>query len=496
MKRIVRRSLCCMAISSLLLVFAGTCARADGAKRLRVTANHRYLEYEDGKPFFYLGDTAWELFHKLNREEATQYLANRAQKGFTVIQATVLSGMDALTVPNAYGDLPFANGDPTKPNEAYFRHVDFIVNKAAELGLYIGMLPTWGRHWASGTGVLNTKNAREYGRFLGARYKDKPIIWILGGDRSIGNDEERAVIDSLVTGLVEGDGGAHLKTFHPRGPGMSSIKLNDASWLDFNMNQSSHSARDHDNGLYAEHDYALRPEKPTIDGENRYEQLPVAFHFRGMSGLDRFDDYDVRQSAYWSILAGACGHTYGNNNIWQIFKPTRGKDGNQSAGAIPLQDALTAGKLGDPWMGLEGGALGANIPWYEAMDHPGAFQMGFVRRLFESVPFTRMVPDQRIILNGPVTGGAKIRAARSWDASFAIVYSPRGESFTLDKSIIKAQRVKEIWYDPRYGISYEIHQTDGWGIQTYTPPTTGRGNDWVFLLEDAAAQYPLPGISH
>jgi hypothetical protein len=477
----------------MLLAVVGQGAKADGAKRLRVTANHRYLEYEDGKPFFYLADTAWELFHKLNREEATQYLTNRAQKGFTVIQATVLSDMNGLTVPNPYGDLPFANGEATKPNEAYFQHVDFVVRKAAELGLYIGMLPTWGRYWASGTGIFNTKNAREYGRFLGARYKDKPIIWILGGDRSIGNDEERAVIDAMAAGLAEGDGGSHLKTFHPRGPGMSSIKLNDATWLDFNMNQSSHSARDHDNGLYAEHDYALKPEKPTLDGENRYEQLPVAFHFRGMSGLDRFDDYDVRQSAYWSILAGACGHTYGNNNIWQIFKPA--KDSNKSAGAIPIQDALTASKLGDPWMGLEGGALGANIPWYEAMDHPGAFQMGFVRRLFESIPFTKMVPDQKIILNGPVTGGAKIRAARSSDGSFAIVYSPRGESFSLDKGIIKAQRVKEIWYDPRYGISFEIHQTDNAGIQTYTPPTNGRGNDWVFLLEDAAAGYPLPGVS-
>ena len=491
MRQNFRRAARSIAIVAVVALIASGSAWADGAKRLRVSDNHRYLQYEDGKAFFYLGDTAWELFHKLNREEATRYLTNRAQKGFTVVQATVLAAGNGMTVPNAYGDLPFVGGDVTKLNEAYFKHVDFIVNKAAEVGLYVGMLPSWGNYWASANAVFTAKTAQEYGRFLGARYKDKPIIWILGGDRSIENDAERAIVDALAAGLTEGDGGAHLKTFHPRGPGLSSIKLNDASWLDFNMYQSSHSARDHDNGLYAEHDYALKPEKPTIDGENRYEQLPVAFHFRGMSGLDRFDDYDVRQSAYWSILAGACGHTYGNNNIWQIFKPAAGK----GAGFVPLQDAVASGRLGDPWMGLEGGALGANIPWYEAMDHPGAFQMGFVRRLFESVPFTKMVPDQRIILNGPTTGGAKIRAARSSDGSFAIVYSPRGESFTLDKSIIKADRLKEVWYDPRYGISYVIHQTDRWGMQTYTPPTNGRGNDWVFLLEDAAAGYPLPGIS-
>jgi Protein of unknown function (DUF4038)/Putative collagen-binding domain of a collagenase len=473
-----------------LIAPAACGASAFAGSKLKVSENHRYLQYEDGKPFFYLGDTAWELFHRLDRDEATLYLTNRSKKGFTVIQATVISEMDGLKTPNAYGDVPFVDGNPSKPNEPYFRHVDFIVDKAAELHLFIGMLPTWGRYWASGTGIFNPKNARDYGRFLGARYKDKPIIWILGGDRALGHAEERAVIDAMASGLTEGDGGVHLKTFHPRGPGLSSIKLNDASWLDFNMYQSSHSARDHDNGLYAEHDYALKPEKPTLDGENRYETLPVAFHFRGMSGLERFDDYDVRQSAYWSILAGACGHTYGNNNVWQMYKVP--VDKNASAETAPAGDT---GRLGDPWMGREGSRLGANVAWYEALDHPGAFQMGLVRRLFESIAFMKLVPDQHIILNGPATGGAKIRAAKSSDGSFAIIYSPRGESFTLDKSIIKAERVKEIWYDPRYGVSYLFHETDGWGIQTYTPPTNGRGNDWVLLLEDASAGFSLPGSS-
>jgi hypothetical protein len=146
----------------------------------------------------------------------------------------------------------------------------------------------------------------------------------------------------------------------------------------------------------------------------------------------------------------------------------------------------------NPWMGGKGGMIGANVPWYDALDRPGAFQMQFMRRLFESVPFQNMVPDQSIILNGPTTGGAKIRAVRSFDSSFAIIYSPFGESFTLNKNLVKAQRFKEIWYDPRYGISYEIAEPQHWGIQTYAPPTSGRGQDWVLLIEDAAKNYPLP----
>ncbi len=471
---------------------SGAVPPAGVAGRLRVSANHRYLEHEDGKPFFYLGDTAWELFHRLNREEATHYLANRAQKDFTVIQAVILSEVGDLKTPNAYGDLPLIDRDPTRPNEAYFRQVDFVVNKAGELGLFIGMLPTWGRYWATGSSIFTPATAREYGRFIGRRYRDKALIWILGGDHSVADHQERMIVDSMAAGLKEGDGGTHLITFHPIGPGDSSFKLNDAPWLDFNMFQSSHAARDLDNGLYVEHDYALTPRKPTMDGENRYECIPVAFYFGGMTRIDRFDDADVRQAAYWSLLAGACGYTYGNNNIWQMFDPARAKE-ESKAERPPRSTQQRVAE--NPWLGARGGLLGADIPWYDALDHPGAFDMTHVRRLFESLPFTRLVPDQSMIMDGPMTGGAKIRAAKSSDGSFAIIYSPFGEAFTVNKHVIQARRLKEVWFDPRYGVSYEIHEADAWGFQRYKPVTSGRGNDWILLLEDVAAGYPLPGPS-
>ena len=66
-------------------------------KTLKLSDNRRYLSYGDGRPFFYLGDTAWALFHRLNRKEADRYLSNRASKGFTVIQAVGTS---------PYGSIP------------------------------------------------------------------------------------------------------------------------------------------------------------------------------------------------------------------------------------------------------------------------------------------------------------------------------------------------------------------------------------------------------
>jgi len=433
------------------------------APRLKVSPNHRWLQYSDGRPFFYLADTSWHLFPNVTREQADLYLENRAAKGFTVIQACVLNN---VSEPNAYGEKPLIDQNPEKPNENYFRQVDYIVNKAEALGLFIAMLPTWGNNWtrhgSNPSLLFNPGNARIYGRFLGNRYKTKPIIWILGGDEGIRTDEERAIIESLSQGLREGDGGTHLISYHPRGPGRSSDYFPQNSILDFNMYQSSHGAHDHDNGLFAEHDYALQPPKPTLDGEPRYETIPVGFYYPQSSKYDRFDDYDVRQAAYWSVLAGACGHTYGNNNIWQMWEP----------GRTP--------------------AISPNLFWYESLDHPGAFQMGVLRRLFESRPFQKLVPDPALVVNGPTSGGAKMRAARAEDGTFAFLYSPRGESFTVDKTRLKATRLKEIWFDPRYGSSYDFHTTTAEGYQTYVPPTSGRGQDWILILEDEDARFSAP----
>ena len=99
---------------------------------------------KDDKPFFWLGDTAWELFHRLDSIQADQYLKRRAEQGFTVIQAVALAEFDGLHTPNPYGELPLENDDPAKPREAYFKHVDYIIDQANKYGLAIGLLPTWG----------------------------------------------------------------------------------------------------------------------------------------------------------------------------------------------------------------------------------------------------------------------------------------------------------------------------------------------------------------
>ncbi|PSB14721.1 hypothetical protein C7B76_15445 [filamentous cyanobacterium CCP2] len=449
--------------------------------QLTVSPNRHYLLKEDGTPFFYLGDTAWELFHRLNREEAQLYLENRAAKGFTVIQAVVLAELDGLDAPNPYGHTPLQNNDPTCPNEAYFQHVDFIVETAARLGLYVGMLPTWGDkvHWLRGTTpeIFTPETAQVYGEFLGQRYQDQPIIWILGGDRDPKTDGHLAIWRAMAAGLKAGDRGKHLMTFHCQSN--SAQWFHNDDWLDFNLFQSGHGEKNCPCHQTVTANYHRSPVKPTLNGEPCYEDIPVRFWeintpyrkwnklpiVRQITRQQRgvFDDYDVRQAAYWSLLAGACGHTYGHNSVWQMWEPGR-------LSFVPAQQS-----------------------WQEALDRPGAVQMGYVRRLFESRPFTQLIPDQAILSSNLGKGANDTLAARAEDGSFLFVYIPTGNPVRVRLTAIQGNSIAAYWYDPRTGKSQAIGMISNQREQEFHPPSQGHGQDWILVLDNAESQFPLPG---
>ena len=430
------------------------------SQELSVSHVKRFLVKKDGSPFFYLGDTAWELFHRLDREEADMYLANRASKGFTVIQAVVLAELDGLQAANPYGNVPLLDNDPLKPNEDYFNHVDYIVGKAASLGLMIGMLPTWGdkfnKKWGVGPEVFTPANAFEYGRFLGNRYKEAPIIWILGGDRNPEDEEDLMIVREMARGLETGDGGKHLMTYHPQGGNNSSQWFHNDDWLDFNFFQSGHGPRDAPNYEHTLLNYSLEPVKPAMDGEPRYEDHPV--RFKPME-YGWFSDFDVRQAGYWSMFSGACGHTYGNHNIWQMWQENR----------KPVSSARTN--------------------WRRALDHSGAFQMGYMRAFFEAYPWQEMMPDQRLILNFNPRSGTYQMAMISKNRDIIFAYNPYGYPIRIDVARMVSGKINAFWYNPRDGEYLFINSVDRTFDEEFVPQSSGRGSDWVLILQDASKRY-------
>ena len=438
--------------------------------KLKVSENKHFLVTESGEPFFWLGDTGWELFHRLTREEADRYLRNRAAKGFTVIQAVIFPSDEWLPMPNAYGELPFQDDDPAKPNDQYFKNVDWIVKRANSLGLYVGLLPTWGTRWCSdaarGTGVFTPENAAAYGEWLGRRYRDCGLVWILGGDRPIATERHRAIIDAMARGLRQGDGGSHLITFHPWGHGGSSEWLQSDPLFDFNLRQNGHNPEYTDNHDQTRADYDRQPAKPVIDAEPMYEDHPIALEAtkHGYSVAA-----DVRRILYWDLFGGACGHTYGDHAVWQFWAPPR----------EPINSPLK--------------------PWYEAMDAPGAFQMQYGKQLLLSRPFLTRVPDDSIIIpdvtptSVPGAGLHRFVATRDSEGRYAMVYVPVGKTFSVRTDCIRGSKIKAWWFNPRSGKANLIGDFSNDGQLKFTPPEVGEAVDWVLVLDDAAMQFPPPG---
>ncbi|WP_221391726.1 glycoside hydrolase family 140 protein [Dyadobacter sp. NIV53] len=439
--------------------------------RLKVSDNHRFLVHQDGTPFFWLGDTAWELFHRLNREEADQYLKHRAQQGFTVVQAVALAEIDGLNTPNALGDKPLINNDPSKPNDAYFRHVDYIIDKAAEYGIVIALLPTWGDkvfkdNWGKGPEIFNVNNAAAYGEWIGNRYKKREnIVWILGGDRTPRKDSDDVKIWRLMAeGLERGADGKDkaLLSFHPQpnsvGMGGSSNWFHRDEWLDFNMLQDGH-CRDEITYDKVSFVYNRRPVKPVVDAEPIYEDHPVCFN---ATDLGISNAYDVRKFAYLDLFAGAFGHTYGCHDIWQMYSKER----------EPIN--------------------GPHFPWQEALDLPGAKQMTFVKKLMTSRPILDRVPDQSLIEENNYGPADRIQATRGKD--YAFIYTAAGRQITVNAGKISGNQFNAYWFDPRKGEAKLIGKYDNKGRHQFKPPTAGYGKDWILVLDDPAKNYGFDNL--
>jgi Protein of unknown function (DUF4038)/Putative collagen-binding domain of a collagenase len=439
--------------------------------RLQTGGGGRFLVTETGAPFFWMGDTAWELFHRLNREEASRYLENRAAKGFNVIQAAALAEFGGLTTPNAYGHLPLHDNDPLKPDEAYFKDVDWIVSKANALGLYIGFLPTWGdkwnKKWGEGPEVFTPENAETYGRWIGNRYKEAGLVWILGGDRPVESDKHREVLRSLAKGLRAGDGGAHLITFHPTGGAGSRQALEGETWADFHMRQNGHNIDFTGRYDQTRADYDRSPVAPVLDAEPVYEGHPVSFNAQKFGHSVAAD---VRRAFYWDVFGGAFGHTYGHHSVWSMH----------ADGRTPVNFPL--------------------MPWFEAIDEPGAAQVCIGRRLIESRPFLSRIPDDSLLAPKPYptlvpgAGTRRFAATRDQGGSYAMIYVPVGRKFTVRTDRLNAPELRGWWFNPRNAETTALGVFSRTAEREFIPPTPGELLDWVLVLDDASKGWPPPGV--
>ncbi len=480
-----RRSWSIAFVSVVTLYLAPWLHSQEPMSKLEVHSNQHLLTDETGRPFFWLGDTAWEMIHRLDRDHVTKYLDARQKQGFNVVQTVLLAEFDGLNTPNAYGHTPLTDNDPTYPkvqpgdNNDFWDHVDYVVDAAASRGLRVALLPTWGE-WVtprfSKPAIFQTPvQGYGYGRFLGERYRDRVnIIWILGGDRP--GDEAphgRAVWQAMAEGIADGtngestqDGKANWSTTLISYHSMTSSSkwFHQEPWIDFHMWGTYHGSKDWARSFeIAKRDFDLPSPKPTLNAEPPYEEHPRDYDPKN----GWFEEYEIRRAAWWSVMSGTLGHTYGAHPIWQFYD---GKPVPQSKVPVP--------NVAKP-----------RLTWEQALDLPVANQMRHLRALFESVDHASFKPDTSWIKlqsnrdesSPPIEPN---RIAGGIGSNYGLVYVPTGESIVVSLDRFPRDSILATWYNPRTGNLEPIGDRHARVKTTFDPPGEPDINhDWVLLLQ-------------
>jgi len=364
---------------------------------IKISKNGRYFIDENGKPFFWQGDTEWELFHLFSVSETRALLQERRNQGFNVIQVMVcgvfpewgqMQGMKPWEGMQAW-----KNNDPLTPNEDYFARADSIVAIAEEFGIEIVMGVYHARD--SDAGRINLQNAKIWSKWLAQRYKNsKNIIWSMYPHA---DPSSQPVIWETVQGILEGDGGTHLITMHPDPSPASSSFMHTEHWLSFNTLQTwSTDLRNYD---MVRADYDRIPVKPVVNGEARYECE------------DDTKPFETRRAGYWACLAGGF-YSYGHGNNWK-----------------------------------------SPLTWRDWYDSPGAMQMNILGNFFRSIEWWKLMPDQSIFMK-QINGNV---AACSGDGDWILAYLTNSDTVTIKLDFITASETATGWWvDPLTGNRIKI----------------------------------------
>lgn len=429
-------------------------------QQIKVSPDGHFFTDEKGEPFFYIADTAWMLFNKLKEDEVRLLFEDRRKKGFSGIHSVIFRDLFTPNTSNAYGVKPFATEKDmyaVKMNREWIEYVRKIVKLAGEMGLYMGLLPTWGDKWndhsnSAGPIIMNAESARNYGRFLSDELADcKNVIWILGGDSPTQTQEYADIVHAISEGVRSGGSSDKLISFHPNGSS-SSMQFHASGWLDFNAIQSGHMQVNLPDYTHIETLYKMNPPKPCMNIEPNYEKCPM-FTARKQQGevpaIPLFSAYDVRKCLYRSILAGGAGFTYGCDPIRQIHR-----EGDRIHVHNNWKDMPT---------------------WKEALGAPASGQLQHLARILTERSYFTRKPAQELLLPnrtmrqdlevGSVTNcnehpAAHIRVAACSEGSYILAYCPVRQVVCLDTRRMASDMLKVSLINPETGKSECTYQIE------------------------------------
>jgi len=415
---------------------------------VKVSANGRYLVDQHNAPVLLTGDSPQALIVNLSEAEADAFFADRQAAGFNLVWINLLCATytggraDGSTYD---GIVPFTTpGDLATPNPSYFARVDRLLQLAAQHGLLVLLDPAETGSFLSVLNANGVTKARNYGRYLGTRYRSVDnIIWMHGNDfQSWENPGDDAVTQAVARGIQDTDE-RHIHTVEL--DYQVSGSLDDPSWAPLIQLNASYTYYP----TYAQvlTDYNRANALPTFLVEANYEFEHNA--------ADLGTPNILRRQAYWALLSGAAGQLYGNRYTWPFVSG-----------------------------------------WQSNLDTPGSRQMGYVKFLFEGRQWYNLIPDQTHAVvtagygtyadSGALGDNDYLTAARTPDGALVLAYLPTLRTITVDMSMLGAA-VYASWYDPANGTFTPIAGSPlaNSGTRPFTPPglNSDGDEDWVLVLE-------------
>ncbi len=450
-------------------------------EKLRISDNRRYFTDSAGRPFPWLADTVWTMPQRMRWDDVDRFMQERKKQGFTVLQICALDPERDEGMHDPAGNKALIGDDLSRPNEDYFRYLDRVLDCAEHYGFYVLLLPVWGQlvvgdDWSGNQYkiIATADNVYEYGCYIGSRYKDRSnILWCLGGDRQPVHNgvDYRDVWRKMAEGLAKGILGRDLKwneadpdweklliTYHTNyevETGACSTMCywtDEEAWISYIMLQTGHSTgcrswawvsreydREHTESTFTySDDYQITWNVPV---EKPMRRMPVwdgePYYERGLSNCAL-----TRHRAYWDMLAGSFGFTYGNWSVWSSV----------------YQKEKVPGLMAETW--------------FDALSSVGTGQMTYLRAFMEQMNIQTFIPCQAL-LGSMADGGAPaepdeilyanhsdlplnhVQAAVSMETGEICVYFPHDGAADLDLTVLPKKISTEAyywWFNPRTGI--------------------------------------------
>ena len=426
---------------------------------VRVDGLQTHLLHDDGTPFFWMADTAWNGPLRSTDEEWDHYLGTRTSQRYTAVQwiATQWHGRPEGDIE---GQVAYTGKETIQINPAFFQRMDRRIATALDAGL----LPAPVMMWAIGSQEAHEVNpgyglpedqAIFLGRYMVARWGAYPVVWILGGDGNY--REEKAERWKRIGSGIFGDNPDAPVAMHCGGKQWIADEFRNESWMQIVGYQSGHGDSD---AVFKwivagqpATDWRKQPRQFQLNMEPCYENH-IAYESK-----QPHTPHSVRRAVWWSLLnAPTGGVTYGGHGVWGW-------------------DDGTGPPVGH-------GSTGTPLPWREAIRMPAGQQMAHVTGFFSEIDWWLLRPAPYLLSQQPgeTNVGRHVAASISASGDLAVVYVPVGGTILLDARELPADFSSQ-WYDPRTGLfSTANPELPGRTYRFATPD----GDDWVLLIRTAA----------